>query len=260
VRDGRLIDSNSALIGGLAAYDPGLMTGYNTRRFDVSGSDLHVPQQSSVVRLDPDVYSQSWRYSSVASPFAPGNPQFSRPAVTGSLTSPVVDSAAASTIAGDAAMVAGDYRSAAAAYSRAIVLAGREADLRFRRATALFAAGSFDEAAVEMLAGAERLKLGELPTCRLQAVISDDGLLQRRLQALQHLVDGRETAQRRFLLGYVEYSSGRYDIGLSHLRRATELSPESPVPAAFTLLLQHAAERRKDGAKPVGGTRRRDNP
>ncbi|RJP31863.1 MAG: tetratricopeptide repeat protein [Phycisphaerales bacterium] len=145
-------------------------------------------------------------------------------------------------ILADAAMTRGDFEMAERLYRRVLLLDGSNAAARFHRAVALFAKGSYDEAAVEVYS-AFQANGAEAPTIRLRDVIFDHTLLEQRRQAMNTVIGQYATCERLLLHAYVEASCGRPRAALEDLQRAGAMDPKiagQPAVAAW----REALERR----------------
>lgn len=92
------------------------------------------------------------------------------------------------------------------------------------KGNALLAAGDYAGAARNLLLGMERYpELGRVTLDLSQLMGGGESIDIRRSEILQRLKT-RDDASLRFLLGYLEYHSGRKESGLKHLERAAELS------------------------------------
>lgn len=139
---------------------------------------------------------------------------------------------------GDAALAEGHYREAAAAYEKAIRLGAGDAAIHLRRAQALFAVGAFDEAGADLLAGLNRLSLGKLSGLKQFRVLHDEGLVERRLQELQALLDAESDTARLALAGFVAYTCERKKTGLQFLKKARATAPNDAALSAFVFVLE----------------------
>ncbi len=151
-------------------------------------------------------------------------PQFSPLAASGA--APARDMTATDLILADAAMTRGDFDSAQQIYRRVLLLDRSNVSARFSRAIALFAGGSYDEAAVEIHT-AFQAAAASPPAIRLRNVILDATVLEERRQGLTTLIGRTPTCERLLLHAYVQASCGRATAALDDLQQAGALDPKT---------------------------------
>ena len=120
----------------------------------------------------------------------------------------------------EAAMDAGRYYDAAADYERArIIDVGNPLPL-IGKAHALLAAGEYRSAAVDLVRGLERFPELTRVNLNLESLMGGGEIVDIRRAAIMRMLDRKEDASLRFLLGYLEYNSDNRESGLRNLDKA----------------------------------------
>lgn len=137
----------------------------------------------------------------------------------------------------EALMHSGKYLDAAQQYEHARVFDPNNPLPLLGKANASLAAGDYRTAAYNLLAGLQRFPEFSRFTFDLAAFMGGETIDLRRAD-LMKLLNTREDATLRFLLGYLEYHSGQAERGLENLRKAAEASAPDTFMAKFPAMIR----------------------
>lgn len=139
----------------------------------------------------------------------------------------------------------GQYYRAADAFSMAQVIDSSNPLPHLGRSVSLLAAGDYMSSATAMFTAMRLFEsLGRFQI-ELKALVSDTGVLENRRADLEKRLQLFDDFRLRFLLGYLQYSTGLPDAGIANMEAAAQKSPpELPVVGRFVADLKarrHAA-------------------
>lgn len=134
----------------------------------------------------------------------------------------------------------GAYYRAASRYESARAVDPRNPLPYLGRGHALFTAGEYVSAVVEVQRGIDRYPEIGYFSLDLQALIDDPDVFDRRRADLENRLEMRENYRLRFLLGYVEYYGGFPEIGIEDLKKAAAAAPPDSIIARFPKQLEEA--------------------
>lgn len=138
----------------------------------------------------------------------------------------------------EAAMAIGHYNEAADRYAQASMADPRNPLPLIGKGHAHLAAGDYRSAARALVEGLSRdPSIARFPL-DLKALLGGGEQVDIRRADLMRLLENNETAELRFLLGYVEYHSGDQENGLKNLQRAAELDRRGSIIGQYPSLLK----------------------
>ncbi|MCG3126727.1 MAG: hypothetical protein CHACPFDD_01580 [Phycisphaerae bacterium] len=140
----------------------------------------------------------------------------------------------------EALMHSGKYLDAAQQYEHARVFDPNNPLPLLGKANASLAAGDYRTAAYNLVAGLQRFPEFSRFRFDLAAFMGGETIDLRRAD-LMKLLNTREDATLRFLLGYLEYHSGQPERGLDNLRKAAEEAAPDSFMAKFPAMIRREA-------------------
>lgn len=141
----------------------------------------------------------------------------------------------------------GEYFRAAGQYKLAALIDPDNPLVWLGQGHALIAAGDYASAVRALGKGIERFPQIAYFRLSLNDFIPDATLLESRRADLEARLATEESAEARFLLGYVEYYSGLQSYGLENLKKAAALSPADSAIARFAAMLETSPNRTRSG-------------
>jgi hypothetical protein len=149
-------------------------------------------------------------------------------------------------------MEIGHYREAAARYGVAALIAPANPLPLIGRGHAFLAAGDYRSAALALIRGMERFPDIARFNIDLTALMGSGEIIDIRRADILERLERRETAELRFLLGYLEYHTGDRERGMANLERAASDPRASMVIAQYPDLLRKNAPTLPRGSTPGG--------
>ncbi len=145
--------------------------------------------------------------------------------------------------AGETFLKEGEYYRAADAYTLAMIYKSNDPLASIGKGHALFAAGEYMSSALFLSRGIEMFPDYLHFKIDLTELIPDKDAMERRLTEIQQwLVNSGGAPQLRFLLAYVYYQLGRYDVAKDHIREAGIEMPDSMAAAILKIVIYDAAK------------------